>query len=138
MEFRRFREREKQRDLASAKNKLQEEEDKLEFLNCTKDECQKETKSRKKDKINLKELSLYQVYLSRLHYQIKRQKSEVDQSQEQVESRREELLEKSKEKKALENLKKARLINYKEYVNRLEQKTMDELARDVVLREKRK
>jgi len=138
MEFRRFREREKQRDLALAKNRLREEEDKLELLNCIRDECQKETKNRKKDRINIKELSLYQVYLSRLYHQIKRQKSEVDKSQGQVESEREGLLEKSKEKKALENLKKTRLLHYKEYINRLEQKTMDELARDVALREKKK
>ena len=138
MEFRQHREKQKQRDLAQAKNKLQQEEKKLQFLNHTKDKCQKETKKRKRDKLNVKELSLYQVYLTKLHHQIKGQKVEIDKSEKEVENERGELLEKSKEKKVLENLKKSKLLSYKEEMNRIEQKTIDELARDIFLRVKKK
>lgn len=138
MEFRQHLEKEKQRDLAQAKNKLQQEEQKLQLLNCTKDECQSETKKKKKDRINLKELSLYQVYLTKLHHQIKGQKTTIVKSEQEVEGRREELLEKSKEKKVLENLRKAKLLGYNEEMNRIEQKEMDELARDISLRKKKK
>lgn len=138
MEFRQHLEKEKQRDLAQAKNKLQQEETKLELLNHTKDECQKETRQKKKDKINLKELSLYQIYLTKLHHQIKGQRIIVVRTEEEVEGRREELLEKSREKKVLENLRKGRLFSYKEEANRIEQKEIDELARDICLRKKKR
>ncbi|HEX9917070.1 MAG TPA: flagellar export protein FliJ [candidate division Zixibacteria bacterium] len=139
MEFRQHLEKEKQRDLAQAKNKLQQEEKKLELLNHTKDECQKETRQKKKkDKINLKELSLYQIYLTKLHHQIKGQRIIVVRTEEEVEGRREELLEKSREKKVLENLRKGRLFSYKEEANRIEQKEIDELARDICLRKKKR
>ena len=138
MELRQHREKEKQRDLAQAKNKLRQEGERLEALNHTKDECQTKVKKKKKDKLNLKELSLYQIYLANLHHQIKGQRTEVGKSEKEVENKRGEFLEKSKEKKILENLRKSKLLNYKEEINRIEQKETDELARDIFLREKRK
>ena len=124
--------------MAQAKNKLRQEGERLEALNHTKDECQTKVKKKKKDKLNLKELSLYQIYLANLHHQIKGQRTEVGKSEKEVENKRGEFLEKSKEKKILENLMKSKLLNYKEEINRIEQKETDELARDIFLREKRK
>ncbi len=136
MEFRQHQEKEKQRNLAQAKSRLRQEEEQLESLSHTKEECQRETKKKKKDKINLKELSLYQAYLTKLHYQIRGQKTTVTKSQQEVEDRRGELLQKSKEKKVLESLKDTRLLDYKEEMNRTEQKVTDELARDISFRKK--
>jgi flagellar export protein FliJ len=131
MEYKEHKEKEKQKDLALAQENLQREQKSLSELEKIKHNCEKTLLEKRKEKINLRENHFHQVYLTKISRGVKKQNSLVREKEKEFNQKLENLLEATKEKKSLENLKGKKLISYLKDVLRAEQKEMDEFARDI-------
>lgn len=116
-------------ELATAKRKLEEEEGKLRELR-ERRECYRQLLREKgKAKMSVVEMLVHHAYLVRLTEEVAAQKARVDQMEEEVEKIRMELLETSKAKQILENLRQRRYEVFRRELNKLEQIFIDELSR---------
>ena len=129
MEYKEHKEKEKQRELAKAKDRLRSELERLLGLNQRQAFYHDHVRKINLDKMNLRELSLYQTYLQKLSQEILHQKCQVRTSEENVSESRKKLLESSKEKKTLETLRAKKFQAYRKEMDRTEQKEIDESAK---------
>jgi flagellar FliJ protein len=131
MEYKEHREKDKQRELAQAREILQREKEVLSEMEEQKFSCEKNLLKKRKEKVNLRENHLHQVYLTKIVKGIKKQEVSVRESEKECSKKIENLLETSREKKSLEKLKGKKLVSYLQEILRAEQKEIDEFARDV-------
>lgn len=131
MEYKEHKEKEKQKELALAQENLHREQNTLSELKKLKLNCEKNLMEKRKEKINLRENHLHQSYLSKVTRGVKKQNLLVKEKEKECTQRLKNLLEASREKKSLENLKGKKLISYLKDILKAEQKEMDEFARDI-------
>jgi flagellar FliJ protein len=115
--------------LACAKNDLREKEERLVNLTRKKDDCVRAVGNLVgSGGVDIPEMLVYYAYLEKLVDEIAESAGQVERSREDVEIKRELLLESSKEKKALENLREKMRVRYLLQVRKAEQANMDETA----------
>lgn len=115
--------------LASAKKDLIRKEECLLSLNNEKRNCVEAVGSRAElGGVNIPEMLVYYAYLEKLTDEIAESTGAVERSKENVENKRELLLQSSREKKALENLRERMKARYLLAARRVEQVNMDETA----------
>jgi flagellar FliJ protein len=122
-------ENERKTALADAKKDLQRKENLLVNLCEHQDACQ----SKLGDEIRVGALDIsrkliFYAYLERLADEIANHTAAVDKSRDDVETKRDLLLESSREKKALENLKQRMEERYIRRAKKLEQAILDDTA----------
>lgn len=115
--------------LAGAKKDLQQKEECLHSLHNEKCDCVEAVGIRTESGgVNIAEMLVYYAYLEKLTDEIAESAGAVERSREEVESKRELLLQSSREKKALENLREKMKARYLLAARRAEQVNMDETA----------
>jgi flagellar FliJ protein len=115
--------------LASAKKELRRKQECLDSLHNEKCSCVDAVGNRtERGGVNITEMLVYYAYLEKLTDDIAESTGAVERSREDVESKRELLLESSREKKALENLREKMKARYLLAARRAEQVNMDETA----------
>ena len=115
--------------LACAREELQQSEENLVNLHQNKRDCQEAFGSKVDcDGVDVPEMLVYYAYLEKLTDEIADGTGAVERSREDVENKRELLLESSREKKALENLKERMKARYLLKMRKAEQADMDETA----------
>ena len=138
MEVKEEIEKQKERDFAIAKRKALEEEYKLSEIKIQYENCWKDIENKTSQQtVDTSEIRQYYQYLQKLEGDIERQFICLQETNAEVEKRRDILIEATKERKILENLKGRKLASYQEELNRVEQNFFDEIAGNQYIREKR-
>ncbi len=138
MEVKEEIEKQKERDFALAKRKAIEEENKLNEIKIQYEGCWKDIENKtSQDTVDTNEINQYYKYLQKLEGDIERQFIYLHEANAEVERRRHILIEASKERKILENLKDRKMASYQEELNRQEQNFFDEIAGNQYNREQR-
>lgn len=115
--------------LASAKRDLQKQEHRLVNLCQRRDTCQSpECLRTENGGLDKSAMLMYHAYMEKLAEEIASQTSTVERSKADVETKRELLVESSREKKTLENLKERMRLRHMYRLKRTEQASLDETA----------
>ena len=115
--------------LASAKKDLKQKEEDLLSLHDKRRNCVEAAGDRIEcGGVDITEMLVYYAYLEKLTDDIADGTGAVERSREDVENKRELLLQSSREKKALENLRERMKARYLLQARRAEQANMDETA----------
>jgi len=115
--------------LASAKKDLRQKEENLFNLHNERRNCVEAVGDRvERGGVDIAEMLVYYAYLEKLTDEIADSTGAVERSREDVESKRELLLQSSREKKALENLREKMKARYLLRTRKAEQANMDETA----------
>jgi flagellar FliJ protein len=115
--------------LASARKDLQQKEECLLDLHNEKHDCVQAVGSKTGcGGMNIPEMLVYYAYLEKLTDEIAESTGAVERSREDVESKRELLIQSSREKKVLENLREKLRARHLLAARRAEQVNMDETA----------
>lgn len=124
LEYREVVKRERLRELMLGHLKLREEQDRLEGL----EQAQLGNKLEEGATFSEKEVYLNGLFATRMKEQIIEQRDLLVKTEEELDRRRAVYIEASKEAEALLTLKKRKLEEYSQYVNKEDEKTLDELA----------
>ena len=128
MEVRQTEEKVLQRHLADARYNLQLAQNELEVLvQRLEDQLTRKEKMHSAT-MNSARYMLLQNYIQCLEEDIDITRQHIDELQEKVEEARHRLLEKSKEKKAIEKLRDSRFEDYKREAKKQEQDFLDEIT----------
>ena len=127
LDYRKKVEEEKLRELGKAKHALREAEHKVSGLKNHQREQIEEL--RKTDFDNMYMRILYDHYLFRIRNELSLAKDEVNKKSIGVDKKREEVIESSKPRKAVEKLKERRIEEHAHARGRWEQKLYDESAK---------
>lgn len=119
---------EKKNSYAEQKKKLEEENLKLEKLKVDMEQIRTERNSASGESMKIRELSYYGNYIQGLSSMIEVQNTRVEEKEQTVESAREELLEATKDRRILENLKLRSLEQYKYELKQEEDKLTDQFV----------
>lgn len=119
---------EKKNTYAERKKKLEEENLKLEKLKVDMEQIRVRRNSAGGESLKISELSNYSNYIQSLNVKIETQNSKVEEEEQIVESVREELLEATKDRRILENLKLRSLEQYKYELKQEEDKLTDQFV----------
>ncbi|OHW62756.1 flagellar biosynthesis chaperone [Andreesenia angusta] len=119
---------EKKNSYAEQKKKLEEENLKLEKLKVDMEQIRTERNSASGESMKIRELSYYGNYIRGLSSMIEVQNTRVEEKEQTVESAREELLEATKDRRILENLKLRSLEQYKYELKQEEDKLTDQFV----------
>ena len=115
--------------LAGAKKELQQKEECLLGLHNEKRDCVEAVGSKSESGgVDIAEMLVYYAYLEKLTDEIAENTGAVERSREDVESKRDLLLQSSREKRALENLREKMKARYLLAARKAEQVIMDETA----------
>lgn len=115
--------------LAGAKKDLRQKEENLIGLHNEKRDCVEAAGNRVNGGgVDITEMLVYYAYLEKLTDEIADSTGAVERSRKDVEDKRELLLESSREKKALENLREKMKARYLLQARKAEQASMDETA----------
>lgn len=117
-----------QREFAVARERLDEEYEKLEVLKATYHASSKEVDRLKECGSQTPELNMYAAYLVRLKNHIGEQERIINEVRRELDKKRGQLLEASKNKKAVEIIKERSLETFKEQEKKYEQKVLDEIV----------
>jgi len=128
LEFRKQVEDQYKRELASLKLLLLKEEKFLRDLEQKKAAMQETLKAQQCDTLNMDEILNYYNYLSVCRQKIVDQIAVINQCIELIETKRNELVNASKEKKIIEKLKDNQYQEFKQLLDRIETKMIDEIA----------
>ncbi len=128
LEYKKQVEEKQIRELTEAKNSFNIAYKKLMTLREILKSAKEEFSKKNKKGIKCSERTLYVNYLSNLDDIIEFQQQVVGKEQKNVNDKLKMVIEASKNKKILEELKKKELTDYYKWINKLEAKTMDEIA----------
>jgi len=134
MEARRSQEERKKQDVAVAQRTLDREKRRLLQLRSQGQECRREMLERPAGPLDIHREAMYRARFTCLMRDIDRQCEAVDHSRRRVDQERVALIERSKERKMLENLRDRGLVDCVRDWLRREQKEVDDVGRDVFLR----
>ncbi|MCK4546012.1 MAG: flagellar export protein FliJ [Candidatus Eisenbacteria sp.] len=124
----------KKQDLANAQRVLDREKSVFLHLRSKGEDCRQEMLRRPPGPLDVIRESIHRARFARLMTDVDRQDQTVKHSSRRVCHEREDLVQCSKERRILENLKEKGLIGYMREWTRREQKETDEVGRDVFLR----
>ena len=128
MEVKQHKEEELQRALALTRRALKEEYQIFQTLQSEQNNRFREIESSGVGEVRPVEMRLYSAYLADLAKRITGQQTMIEQLREEEERRRSYLLEASKEKKILEELRDRKYVAFRTEVDRAEQIFLDEVA----------
>ncbi len=127
LEVRQLIEKNRQKDFADAKQNLQIKNEELEQLENKRDGFTQSMNTVKKAEVSL--FSSNQTYLETLNQAVADKHETIAVLEEDVETKRQQLLEAAKNRKALEKLKERKEVEVIQEENRSEQDFIDEIAR---------
>ena len=127
LEVRELIEKNRQKHFADAKQNLQIENEELEQLENKRDGFTQSMNTVKKAEVSL--FSSNQTYLETLNQAVADKHETIAVLEEDVETKRQQLLEAAKNRKALEKLKERKEVEVIQEENRSEQDFIDEIAR---------
>jgi flagellar FliJ protein len=134
MEARQCQEDRKRQDLAAAQRILEREKRRLLHLHSEGQRCRREMLEGALGHLDVQREAMYRARFTRLMRDIDRQVEAVEHSAERVCREREALLQCSKERRMLENLRDKGLLECVRAWLRREQKEVDDIGRDMFLR----
>lgn len=126
LEVRELIEKQHKKDLASSKSKLKSEEEGLKVIGDKKNNFIQNLN--KIEKATVSQILGHYDYYSALANFMNNKRSAVESLKGEVEKKRQNLLEASKDKKALENLKEKKIVEYINRESKKEQTLTDEIA----------
>jgi flagellar FliJ protein len=119
----------KQERLAEVNRTLQDHETALAGLHGLREACQRQiTERTTAGRLNAAEIALSHLYLQKVSGDIQRQRAQVARAQQEVEVRRETLVQTARERKMFENLRTRDQAAHLYEQARQEQARMDEIA----------
>ncbi|MFC1513499.1 flagellar export protein FliJ [candidate division KSB1 bacterium] len=118
----------KRRDFLTAQSKLIDEENELKKIFEIRENYQKDLSEQEKREIDLKIIQLYYNFFNSLELRMKYQNNMINLAKEEMEKRREILVEAVKETKVLEKLKEKKLEEYNYEAGKEEQSINDEIS----------
>lgn len=128
LDVRKYKEEVKKQELAALLLEYQKEQEFLNYLKFNQDKYQKELREKQVGAIDVFELIFYYTYLFKLHQDIERQINTLCKLQEQIDLKREEVIQAQKERKIVEKLKDKKWIDFKKELDLSEQKFLDEIG----------
>ena len=128
MEARLFKEEIAKKDLATAQIALKEDLQLLDRLKAVYREAMIQMEAHTEDQVNVADVLLDIAYISNLSEQMAAQQRKIAQRTEEVERKRQTLVEASKDKKMLERIREHRYSAYLQEAGRAEQAVIDEIA----------
>jgi flagellar protein FliJ len=128
LEYRKKIEDIKKKELAELKELLRREEVLLRELDKKRNDILEQLKTRQKGVINLEDIINYSNYLNDCREKILQQIVLIKQLIDNVEAKREDLVSASKDKKIIEKLKENQYKEFKETMDKIETKLLDELG----------
>lgn len=111
-----------------ARHKLTQEEKKLEYLNVKKLKYQQELKMQMQSLLNIQDIKWYEEAVETMKYKIKIQSLMVKRAENELESARLKLTEIMVDRKTHEKLKENEFEEFKNELNSIEKKEIDELV----------
>ncbi|MBD3265004.1 MAG: flagellar export protein FliJ [Candidatus Omnitrophica bacterium] len=131
LELRKRKQEDRQKELAGLKKLLKEEEKLLEKLKKQGYEVRKKIdliQSKKENSLDMEELTRHSDYLDSLRNRILSQIRTIRKVIEDIENKRGELIDASKEKKIIETLKEQQYKKFRESLENWEKKRLDEFG----------
>jgi len=122
------------REFSELQRKLVTEYSKLDLLEQTGREYARLFHERQETGITIREVGLFQSFFHRLHFETDAQRQKLYTLNQQVEAKRQELLDASKKKKILERLREVEEEKYREEERKREQRQYDEIAVNKITR----
>jgi flagellar FliJ protein len=138
-EYRKNVENKRAVELSRAQSELKKKKDELNQLKIKKEQTIKESEdeSKQSSKINLNQLKVSQDYILQLNEDITNQNKQVTKSGKSVKINLGKLLEASKDKKILENLKSKHFDEFKKMKKHIENKKDDEVSGRLALNKRK-
>ena len=134
LDVRQIQEDQKSSEVASAQNELEKEKDELSKL---EDEKSSTLKDNGNDSQNSLDLMRKNSFMNRVNENIDKQKLKIEEKEESLSNKKNELLEASKSKKIMDKLKESDLKKYNIEQSRKEQNQIDEIGANIALKNKR-
>ena len=128
MQARQFKEEIAKKNLAAAQTALKEDLQFLERLEALHRDAMIQMEAHIEGQVNVADVLLDIAYISSLSEEIAAQQRKIVQRTEEVERKRQMLVEASKDKKMLERIRERRYLAYLQEANRAEQAVIDEIA----------
>ena len=128
MQARQFKEEIAKKNLATAQTALKEELQFLGRLEAFHRDAMIQMEAHIEGQVNVADVLLDIAYISSLSEEIAAQQRKIVQRTEEVERKRQMLVEASKDKKMLERIRERRYLAYLQEANRAEQAVIDEIA----------
>ncbi len=128
LDVRKYKEEVKKQELAALLLEYQKEQEFLNYLKFNQDKYQKELREKQVGALDVFELIFYYTYLFKLHQDIEQQINTLCKLQEQIDLKREEVIQAQKERKIVEKLKDKKWIDFKKELDLSEQKFLDEIG----------
>lgn len=139
-DFRKSIEEKKAIELSDAQYELKNKQEKLSRLTDRKEEfiSNEGRQNKNSEKLNINNLKIQKDYILQLNENIENQIKEVNESNVEVEKKREKLLSATRDKKILEKLKHKYFENYRKMKNIEDVKKEDEVAGRIALNKRKK
>ena len=134
LDVRQIQEDQKSSEVASAQNELEKEKDELSKL---EDEKSSTLKDNGNDSQNSLDLMRKNSFMNRVNDNIDKQKLKIEEKEETLSNKKNELLEASKSRKIIDKLKESDLKKYNIEQSRKEQNQIDEIGANIALKNKR-
>ncbi|MBT9175402.1 MAG: hypothetical protein DDT22_01077 [candidate division WS2 bacterium] len=128
LDIRKYKEEVKKQELAALLLEYQKEQEFLNYLKFNQDKYQKELREKQVGCLDIFELIFYYTYLFKLCEDIERQINILCKLQEQIDLKREEVIQVQKERKIVEKLKDKKWADFKKELDLVEQKFLDEIG----------
>lgn len=134
LDVRQIQEDQKSSEVASAQNELEKEKDELSKL---EDEKSSTLKDNGNDSQSSLDLMRKNSFMNRVNDNIDKQKLKIEEKEETLSNKKNELLEASKSRKIMDKLKESDLKKYNIEESRKEQNQIDEIGANIALKNKR-
>ena len=134
LDVRQIQEDQKSSEVASAQNELEKEKDELSKLEDEKSSTLKENGNDSKSSLALMRKN---SFMNRVNENIDKQKLKIEEKEETLSNKKNELLEASKSRKIMDKLKESDLKKYNIEQSRKEQNQIDEIGANIALKNKR-
>ncbi len=128
LNHRKYLEENLQKEFGILKRLLVDERKKLTDIRKSRKNCSKELRQRQQQSLTISESLIYVQFLEQLAKNLDKQKVKVIEAEQDVEKKREDLVEAVKNRKALEKLKEKGLETYRNNLLKQEQSLMNEMA----------
>tara|TARA_B100000131_G_scaffold252076_1_gene245831 strand:- start:124 stop:564 length:441 start_codon:yes stop_codon:yes gene_type:complete len=134
LDVRQIQEDQKSSEVASAQNELEKEKDELSKLEDEKSSTLKENGNDSQSSLDLMRKN---SFMNRVNENIDKQKLKIEEKEETLSNKKNELLEASKSRKIMDKLKESDLKKYNIEQSRKEQNQIDEIGANIALKNKR-
>jgi flagellar FliJ protein len=134
LDVRQIQENQKSSEVASVQNELEKEKDELSKLVDEKSSTLKDNDNASQSALDLMRKN---SFMNRVNENIDKQKLKIEEKEETLSNKKNELLEASKSRKIMDKLKESDLKKYNIEQSRKEQNQIDEIGANIALKNKR-